>query len=286
MTPHQLIRSDYIQEALKVDLGTTVKLISFQIKDFLEAGENFSSMVTSVKVVYSSNGQEGETSYIAKVNPCKSENFNILVNVLFWKETQFYSKLLPLLNAELARVGETPLRVPSCLYFVASKGEEVMFFKDLRLEQFKMLDRKKSLDFAHTQMIVSELSRMHAASFLLFQRRGLSAKDILNEFPFLANWSDAVEEKGGNPVFNSLISDFLETAASIVDRCKGYEKVAESLRNLKANGRPHFEEQLKTTDQFCVLAHGDCWANNCLFRWDFQFEFSNLYTWFVLFDYN
>ena len=110
-TPHQLIRSDDVLNALKADLGEQVKLNSFKIIDFLKLGENFTSLVTSEKVVYSSNGQEGETSYIVKVNPCKSENFNILVNVLFGKEAQFYFKLLPLLNAELAQVGETPLRV-------------------------------------------------------------------------------------------------------------------------------------------------------------------------------
>ena len=189
-----------------------------------------------------------------------------MINALFRKEYSFFSEILPLLNAELSRIDETPLSVPKCFFYTDIEGEEAMYFEDLRLYQYKMYDKRKSMDEDHSRLVVKELAKLHASSVLLFSRGSYLGKDMLETFPDLINWSDAVENSGGKPVLKDLVSSFLETAAAIASRCKGYEKVAKSIRSLRKTSRDHYEEQMSTTKQYQVLYHGDCWTNNFLFR--------------------
>jgi len=266
--PHQLITLADVTKVLNADVGPEAVLNQYEIKDFTSKGDNFTSSVTSVSVKYSLSGEEKTTSYVVKLNPCKSENFNIMVNTLFWKEIKFYSELLPKINAELSRIEEEPLKVPKCLYFSETFREEVMYFEDLRCKQFKMYDRRKSLDFVHAEMIIAELSRLHAASVLLLNAGTLLGKDPTRKFPYLVNTNEEIGRRGGTPVYNDFIAGFLETAASVAERCNGYERVAKALRSLKENCKERFTEDLKSNNQFKVFAHTDCWTNNFLFRLD------------------
>ena len=112
-TPHELIKEEDIRKVIAKDKGEKSALVDFTIKDFTSKGDNFTSFVTSVEVNYTRNYKTNKTSYVVKVNPCKSANFNIMVNTLFWKEISFYSHMLGLLNAELTRIDEEPLRSQS-----------------------------------------------------------------------------------------------------------------------------------------------------------------------------
>ena len=263
---YQLIKREQVEETLHSDKGPDAELEDFEIRDFTEEGDNFLSCVTSVFVNYKKGDELFNTSYIVKVNPGKSDEMNTFINIVFSKEIHFLVKLLPLLNAELARINEEPLKVPRCFYHNGTIGEEILYYQDLRLDNYKMYDKTKSMDIDHVNMVVKELSKLHASSMLLTSRGSFLRADLIESFPTLENWSDTVEKKGATPVYKDLVTSFLETGAAIASKCKGYEKVAQNIRTLRKDSRKLYEEQLSTTDQFQVITHSDCWSNNWLFR--------------------
>ena len=58
-TPADYVTAEQVTCVLRNDLGEGAELHNYVIEDFLEAGQNFASCVTSVVVNYSLNGEEG-----------------------------------------------------------------------------------------------------------------------------------------------------------------------------------------------------------------------------------
>lgn len=96
-----------MKEALKADRGAEAHLTSWEIEDFTKKGDNYSAMVTSVKLDFAADGENGSITYIAKVNPCHGrEAFEYVTHNVFLKEAEFYLKLQPQLNAVLEETGD------------------------------------------------------------------------------------------------------------------------------------------------------------------------------------
>ena len=262
--PHLLIRKEDVEKVLKTDKGDTTELLSFQIKAFTQKGDNYSAVVTSIVVKYKTENEPATVTYVAKINPCKSEELDTMNQLVFKKECSFYSEILPLLNSELERVGEANLRIPRCFHCITTKGKEVIYLENLRQNGFKMVDRKKGMDAEHTHMILKEVARLHGASILLMSRAEYHGVDMVDKHPGLEEMFAMTFPN--NTTFPDYMNTYLETAAKISDCCEGYEKVASYLRSLKGSSAISFDEVMKVTPQFSVICHGDCWNNNFLFR--------------------
>ncbi|KAK7078256.1 hypothetical protein SK128_027802 [Halocaridina rubra] len=60
---------------------------------------------------------------------------------------------------------------------------EIIIMEDLRQHGFKMYDRRKGMDNAHTVLVMEELARLHAASLLLHAAEGYQT--VYNHHDFL-----------------------------------------------------------------------------------------------------
>ena len=265
-TPHDLVNEVDVAIALKNDKGPDATLKSFVIKDFTAKGDNYACVVSSVVVTYEDDGKDKNVSYVVKLNPCRSGDFEVMAAVMFEKEIGFYKTLLPLLNSELVRANERELRVPSCYHCVETDKDEVIYLEDLRQLGYKMLDRKKGLDKEHTELILTELGRFHAASSLLMSRGEFQGADMLKKLPILKEAFDAMNDENCKFNFNTYLPMLMDNAQNIAKRSKGYEKLVTYFSDKRELAADMLKEQFNVTDQFKVICHGDCWNNNFLFR--------------------
>ena len=266
MNPRDLITKQDVEKVLKQDKGEEAKVKEFKYQDFTKKGDNFTCLVTRVIVDNMIGIENYRTTYVVKINPCRSKLFKQMSEVLFRKEIGFYTKILPLLNAELQRVDEPELKLPRFIYCVSDPSKEIMYFRDLQREDFKLYGRKEYLDCTYVQLVLKELARFHAASVLLFTRYERSPECLLEKFPFLEDAYELMKREKSAILYEFSIPNFLETAACIAERLPGYEHLAEKLRNKKVDAIAIYNAQMTTAPQFQTLVHADFWNNNFLFK--------------------
>ena len=264
---HDLVKREDVQEALSADEGPKAKLISFQMKDFTCKGDNYTCVVSSVKLIFEKDGQEQSTSYVVKLNPLRPmQAMKEMSKLLFEKEIGFYKEIVPLLNTELERLKFTPLKIPKYLHSVLKDGNEVIFLEDMRKRGFKMLDRKIGMDRNHTMLIMKELARLHAISAVLMNTEEFKGDNLLKKFPFLEEAFTKIINDSSNNLMADWLGHAMSTSAEIADRNRGYEFAGEFLRSIIPRINDVLIGILTTEEPFVVICHGDCWNNNFLYR--------------------
>ena len=265
--PADIVTHANSEIALKADKGENVKLESFKVIDFTSKGDNYASFVTSIRVEYKQEGSEEilEDSYIAKLNPLReSEAWEECTNGFFVHEGEFICKIVPKFNELLNSFNERRLRIPICHHASYDSRKEILILEDLREQGFKMVDRRKGLDFAHIGLVIEELARMHASSQIVEKRSG---EELDTTFPFLAE--DLFDENSSvMKVFEAMIVSQFEVSLKMLQEIGNYDTEIELLRKFQRNTTPIYMEQTAKPKcpKFKTIIHGDCWSNNFLFK--------------------
>ncbi|XP_066990495.1 uncharacterized protein [Macrobrachium rosenbergii] len=258
------ITEECVQEALEEDKGRSAQLLSWKTEDFTKKGDNYMTVVKSLKVKYKIDHTENEKSYVTKTlghNTMKA--FRDITRMGFHKEAQFYSDIAPALNIQLTKVDQQPLRIPACYYTSLEYKKEVIILEDLRGQGFQMYDRRKEMDVAHITLVLKELARLHASSYLLQSKD--EHGNLADVYEFIA--VDWVNLNDDSIKFSTeLFEGFIENAVAILNKVGKYKQAIDWLNDLKPNVHKKIEEQLmQKIPQFSVICHGDCWNNNTLF---------------------
>lgn len=262
--PKSLITEAHVKTALAKDKGSDAKLSSWTIHDFTERGDNFATIVTSVKVEFTKEGKEQSETYVVKLNPCrpKVKNMSDMWAKLFLKEIGFYDELGPELSSELTAVGERGLRIAKCFHTYSEEDREVIFLEDLRVQGFRMFQRRTSLDVAHASLMLQELARLHAASVLLQHN---THQHLTEKFEFLTlDWTNFIE--AGKELIDMMFCTNIDTGINLLRTAGGYEAAEEWLAKTKPVIFETIVGLLARKAPFEVVCHGDCWNNNVLFR--------------------
>ncbi|XP_066937093.1 uncharacterized protein [Macrobrachium rosenbergii] len=262
-----LITEDHVKKALKADKGIQAFLKSWKVVDFTKRGDNYACEVTSVEVKYSMNDKEdSEVTYIVKLNPRRNfGDFQEAEPLLFEKEGKFYEELLPVLNEALMSAGQKPLRYAKCFLVSLEEGKEQLYFEDLRARGFKMFDRRKGMDKNHIALVLSELARLHGASYLL-TKKVLEGESAGARYEFLSK--DLLDfTPNTKKFFVSWMERCVDTGVMMLDRIGGYEIASAWLKSFRSEVENVLSSGIRST-RFNSICHGDCWNNNVLFRYN------------------
>lgn len=185
-------------------------------------------------------------------------------NLIFVKEGNFYSQVLPALNKVLHQAGERPLAFPRCLHHsLAVIGEEFIFLENLKVLGYKMEDRAVGLAEPHVSLVLKELARLHAASFLLQDRL---PHGLLDEFTFLQiDWK---EKFNLGSDWTGFVRNLLDLHTGVLEKMGGCEKVVGWIKKIYPKVDQLFDKMTTRAPPFATILHGDCWTNNLLFRYD------------------
>ena len=263
-----LINGRILKKILSANHGYDTKLVDWKLV-FMEKGENFTSVVVTVKVVFTKTNRPKTIfirTFVIKLNSEReSVQMKEFCKNLFIKEVSFYKKLVPLLNQELEDLELHPLRIPKLLHGNLDNDRELIIFEDLRNDGFKMVDRRKGLDFNHVCLVLEELARLHAASILLLRKNKYT--NFLENFSFLDEiyWRSPAD-KDAYECIKMFFKSCVETGAKVVEKFPEYTETAEWVKNMAPMCYGQFMETLIVQDPFRVIGHGDCWNNNILFR--------------------
>nr|XP_027220338.1 uncharacterized protein LOC113812623 [Penaeus vannamei] len=257
------ITKERVEAALKADKGSKAKMVSFAVQELTKPGENFANLVARVKVKFSSENGDGDVSYVVKYDPRRSKALKDLMLACFQKELVVYQNLVQEIQAQLQAVGENPLRVPKCFYASLEENREILFLEDLGPKGFKMFEIKNGLDVAHTTLILEELARLHAASYLLKAK----IPDLAEKYPVLnLDWVTYADSARRNT--QGLFGNIMDSASKLLRHIGGREVAVAWLEENKTRAAEIIEHELRREPPFDVLCHGDCWNNNVLFRYD------------------
>ncbi|KAG7160311.1 uncharacterized protein LOC121876410 [Homarus americanus] len=260
-----LITEAQVKEALRADKGAGAHLVSCSIESFTKDGDNYASVVKCINVDYEEGGSEKQVRYVVKYHPClQMSSLNDLVTRKFEKEAKYYQELVPLFNVELYSIGQEPLKVPACFFNHFGEGEEVMILEDLRSGGFKMFGRMKSMDKAHTYLVLEELARFHAASTLA---QAKSTQILKAKFKLHQEDSDFFTNNADDQ-YSNLSRGNIKIVADIARKIGGYDKIVAWLEDFANKSSEVCNKQLGAIPPFDVVCHGDCWSNNMLFRYE------------------
>ena len=259
-TPVILVTDDHVRAALTTDKGTSAQLIAWKIVDFTKKGDNYASLVTSVKVKYKLDGKSSDVVYVVKINTGKTFGDSDLLEIAFRKECNFFLDIAPQINSVLKEIGHAEINIPKCFHASLEKGKEVIFLEDLRAKGYKMADRKQGLDKAHTTLVLRELARLHAASLLVQSKT--PDEDLREKYPLLKkDWTYLI--RNYDSVLN-MLKESAKLSQTIINKVGGYERANAWIDTII----PKIRETSVQTEHILprVVCHGDCWNNNLLFR--------------------
>ncbi|MCL4141997.1 UNVERIFIED_CONTAM: hypothetical protein GTU68_033749 [Idotea baltica] len=175
---------------------------------------------------------------------------------------------MPTLNAILNQLNQPPVQFPVCVHYNFEVGSEILIMKDLRLKGFRMVDKKKGMDFDHSIILIKELARLHASSVIHRYALKEQNKTILEKYPFLENkWLD--HGSTAFKLFESALNSGVTISLAIIRRLDEYKEQALWLETHKTQLMDIYLQLIKSSpENMRVINHGDCWNNNVVFKYD------------------
>lgn len=179
---------------------------------------------------------------------------------LFPKEMKMYSHYLPKFEELYKEAGVHVELAPNCLWCEELPERSTLVLEDLRLHNFKNMDRLNGFDSKYAKLVVQKLAELHAASAVYEEING----------PYEAMFHGSFLNETNKPMF----------AAMYGPRTEGYKNAMREwgLQDLEKyfektlDFETYFEQnmRLNTPDPngFNVLNHGDMWTNNIMFSHD------------------
>lgn len=254
------IGEETVRAALLNDKGSEAKLVSWR-GETLSEGDGATSLIFNITVKFEVAGTEEETCYVVKLSPTrefKEDDFHYLI---FTKECRFYSEVMPMVTSLLEELGEQPIRLPKCYYHSLEKGKEILFLENLKVKGFQMRDKSLGLDMAHSCLVLKEVGKLHAASYIFRSRNDI---ELTEKFDFFqTEWTHKFN-LGCN--WGTFMSNLLEKRLEAFEKSGGYERIVKWIKKVKPEVWPLYEKQIERKSPFASIIHGDCWINNMLFR--------------------
>ncbi|CAL4061384.1 unnamed protein product [Meganyctiphanes norvegica] len=259
------VKTEHVKAALKEDKGIDATLNTWKVIRFTQKGDNYQSDVFSIYATFMQDGQLQNTSYVVK-SGIPQNKFNQYYHNIFEKEANLLLELARTLSSKLIEIGQHVIRVPRGIFYSDTFNSEFLIMNDLRLDNFKMVDRKLGLDLSHTIVALRELGRYHAAWKLL--KGKTPEKEMLVRYPYLAikSWQNFPDEMDDE--VDGWFQGSVNNTVKLLKTVTGYEKAIKWLETIKPDFKKVFIEQQNSSEQFAVLTHGDYWSNNMLFRYD------------------
>lgn len=254
---------NFVAAILRHKEGQEVSVQQLRVVKAVGKGENYASLLLRVGVDFTVEGTDHKprtTSLIVKCFPLgELTQVFIRESGIFERELKMYTSTLPAIHAILdeAFPPQHPRFFGTALH---CDREEVIVLEDLRESGFRMCNRQAGLDLEHSELVLRNLARLHAASVLLHARDPQA----------VGSYTDIMYKAEKRDQLDKFITPTLESFAKIADgwtdsATAGY---AEKMRQFNKAALDKVIAAVQPSKTFLnVLNHGDCWVNNCMFKY-------------------
>lgn len=247
---------------------------TFEVTPGAVKGDNYMGVIYRVLIkAQDHNGKPVALSWIVKCAPqAKMIRDMMEIGKFYVRESYIYEEYFPTLkkfqleNGILSPFGTTAPLVTT--YSVAPN--ETIVMEDMKALGYVLRNRAEPMDYNHVRLVMETYGKLHAISFALRDQRPLEFQDIKSKMIDLFYMDDKhlnPMTQGHVTVMNNKILESLETVGDRreVEVFKKYsEKVMGELKEVTEKG---------IDGKYSVFAHGDCWVNNMLFKYDVSITF-------------
>ncbi|KAB7499292.1 hypothetical protein Anas_04960 [Armadillidium nasatum] len=283
---HELITEELVRNGLQKDKGKNAELLSWNIKDFTNKGDGYTSFrnkcnaLQHVKYKKGNEESQSEASYVVKLNPKRppgpmtkmmeshvSTRRSVHKNLIESSSIKLLilTDIIGAMNEHLDRLNLEPLRTPKVFASSTEKGKESFVAENLRIQGFQMHDKRQAQDVHHALLVMEELGRFHASSLLL--KESIEPKTFVEKYEhFEEPWFNADNDLF--KVFLKMIESQTEESINILSTIPKYERCTKWLKAHKETFGLNFIDGFKPRKPFEVLVHGDCHTNNMLFKYN------------------
>ncbi|KAH8390809.1 hypothetical protein KR200_000925, partial [Drosophila serrata] len=252
------INEKYFEKVLAQDEPDHVKVLKFTPVAAIPPGENFTS--TMLRIYFKLEMKDGSVktkTYIFKTMlPEERGGSDINDFGLFPKEAKMYETYLPAFEGLYKDAGWNIQLAPKCLHTEERDGDIYFIFEDLKVKQFKNVDRTKGLDMEHMTRALQKLAEYHAASSVYEEQNGPYPKEFLEGF--VTRDVKKFHVDGFNLKEKSFKKAMLTWGMEDADK---YVKTFPTTEQ-------YWAQCLSTLDldpnEFNVLNHGDFWSSNLM----------------------
>lgn len=194
-------------------------------------------------------------------DPVKREE--VSTDLAYETEIYFYSEVVATFNRfQTERKVSDPF-VEVAKYFCGTRkeGEEALALENLKAAGYVLWQKEKLMDDEHASIMFRTYAKYHALSYALRDQQPETYAKLVDGLPrFLLDYLDSkdsfriLENSLGKEAIESLEKDHPE----IRKHCAKYEK---STFN-------EIRKVMGLKSAFPVIAHGDAWSNNFMFRYN------------------
>uniref|UniRef100_A0A0A9YN16 Ribosomal RNA small subunit methyltransferase G n=1 Tax=Lygus hesperus TaxID=30085 RepID=A0A0A9YN16_LYGHE len=236
-----------------------VDVLSVEVKNAVPKGDNYASLVYRIKMkCLTAAGKKKMFSVIVKTELKAESTKEIFKSFpVFRVETRVYTTILPIMEELMEEFGDKRDTLwPKLLGY---RPYNMIAFDDLSDKGYIGVERRNSLDFNHSKLVLRNLARLHAMSKVLLER-GLITPDDKGKLGIALD--DPVIHKWWNILF-TVLPDAMKNHWG-----NEWKELAEKLRSQKNVIVQKVLVLANDFDQrFEVFNHGDPWMCNMLFQY-------------------
>lgn len=227
-------------------------------------GELLSAVITGKQKGKNNNETETKLNLLCKLIPSNAQRRKeFQCELVFSRETYFYNNVAPdflRFQEEKGLSSEEQFTAfPKCYEAVCDPENDVfvIIMQDLRPEGFEMWPKEKPTSTENAHLVMRELAKLHAVSFALKDQRP-------EQFEKYKTLDDVTHIFLDSDNFRNM---FFQCYQRAIDALQD-ETHKDIMREVQKDTKSYFKSGLEgpTMDQHGVVAHGDCWNNNILYR--------------------
>lgn len=251
------LTTEYLKDVLqKHENSSNINIERFDCAPAVAAGNNYASMLLRAKVHYTKDGTNVEKSLIIKTATSDPEMAkNIKQYGIYQREILMYDQILPQFHKLLESIGDSE-QLFSPAICVDAKTSTIIF-EDLKTLGFTLADRLTGVDEQHMDLVLRKIAKYHACSMVLYE----TGSEDFHQFcepPF-------TDDETSQLYFNGMCKAFLDQ----IRTWSGYEEYVKKLEKVQTwLPKELIKVYCETKHPIRVLAHGDLWVNNMMFKYD------------------
>ena len=177
------------------------------------------------------------------------------------KEMDVYQFVIPELKLLMKSIGEPGELYPTAL--IVDRKREVIVFKDLTPDGYRMVDRTQGMDMVHMKMAIKLMAKMHASSLKMREQQP-------NIFVPYNTCIVTRETDAFYPMFVHIFNALTDEVGKWGSEWKYYHEKLQQLAPNFVEYSQRVVDNDPASDDLCVFVQGDMWVNNFLYKYDGQ----------------
>uniref|UniRef100_A0A182JZL2 CHK domain-containing protein n=1 Tax=Anopheles christyi TaxID=43041 RepID=A0A182JZL2_9DIPT len=258
------LNATYVEQMLRCAFkDASIKVRKLSVYYAVPKGNNYASIIFRIGVTYHSQLQyETTRTFIVKgmitegIPGEKLRQYDVQR-----KEMDVYQFVVPELKQLMTSIGEPGELYPTAL--IVDREREVIVFKDLAPDGYRMVDRTQGMDMVHMKMAIKLMAQMHAGSLRMREQQPTIFESYNRSI--VTRQTDAFYPMFVH-IFNALTDEVGKWGAE-------WEYYHVKLQQLAPNFVEYAQRVIDNdpaSDELCVFVQGDLWVNNFLFQYDAQ----------------